>query len=90
MSQALQDLFYGNLHLQADVAKARDMFGDDLFLRKKSCFSSILQEQAPALTAKFNAIMEDLTDAYNEDIEDAFCQGFSLAVKLLAEALSCP
>ena len=90
MSQVLQDLFYGTLHPQADVTKTRDMFEDDKFMHKKTYFSNILQEQAPALTAKFNATMDDLTHAYNEDVEDAFYQGFSLAVKLLAEGLSCP
>ena len=89
MSQVLQDLFYGTLHPQADVTKTRDMFEDDEFVHKKIYFSNILQEQAPALTAKFNVIMDDLTNAYNEDVEDAFCQGFGLAVKLIIEAISC-
>lgn len=88
MSQTLHALFYGNLHPQDDVTQTRNMFGDDKFTHHKTHFSSILQEQAPALTAKFDVIMNDLANAYNEDIEDAFYQGFSLAVKFLAEALS--
>lgn len=89
MSQVLQDLFYGNLHPQDDVTQTRNMFKDDEFVHKKNYFTKILQEQAPALTVKFNIIMDDLTIAYNEDIEDAFCQGFGLAVKLIIEAMSC-
>lgn len=89
MSQVLQDLFYGNLHPQDNVTQTRNMFGEDKFTHNKTYFSKILQEQAPALTAKFDAIMNDLTYAYNEDIEDAFCQGFGLAVKLIIEAMSC-
>lgn len=89
MSQVLQDLFYGTLHPQDDVTQTRNMFGNDKFEHRKTYFSNILQEQAPALTAKFDVIMDDLTNAYNEDVEDAFYQGFGLAVKLIIEAMSC-
>ena len=89
MSQTLQDLFYGNLCPQHCVTKTRNASGEDRFMHKRAYFSKVLQEQAPALTAKFDVLMDDLSQAYYDDTEDAFCQGFGLAVKLFAEGLSC-
>lgn len=89
MDSVLHQLYSGDLCPHDDVIKTRNASGQDEFVHKKAYFSQLLREQAPALTAKFNVLMDDLTLAYYEDTEDAFCQGFGLAVKLFTEGLSC-
>ena len=77
----LQDLYYGSLCPQAD---------NQGITRRWEHFLGYLKEQAPELEQKFSSLMDDTLCAYIADTENMFCQGYSLAVKLLAEALSLP
>lgn len=78
MKSTLQQLYYGGLDPQA----------------KRNCplpwepFFSRLAAQSPELEKAFNDFMTEVNRTYVEDTEEMFYQGFSLAVKLLAEALT--
>lgn len=80
MKSTLQQLYYGGLDPQSER---------NCPLSRKPFFSR-LTAQSPELEKAFNDFMSDVNRTYVQDTEEMFYQGFSLAVKLLAEALSCP
>lgn len=79
MTSILQDLFYGSLCPQEglqDLSQSLKYFHDHLMT------------EAPELEKKFDVLRSDVLHAYQDDTEQMFYQGFGLAVKLFAEALS--
>ena len=84
MNSILEDLYSGNLNPQedADETYAR------MFKRRKEYFREHLQGKDPELEKSFDVMMEDLTKSYHLTMEEKFYQGFSLAVKLITEALA--
>ena len=79
MNSILQDLYYGGLAPQA---------ANEGFSAHGESFSRLLKTQAPELEPSFTRLHTELSRIYIADTEEMFCQGFSLAVKLFAEALS--
>ena len=83
MDSILQQLYNGGLDALWNTAKSREQ----LFHVRKY-FGQILQEQAPELEPKFAVLMEDLSTLYFEDLEEMFCRGFGMAVRLFSEGLA--
>lgn len=78
MKSTLQQLYYGGLDPQAERN----------YPLPREPFFSRLAAQSPELEKAFNDFMTEVNRTYVEDTEEMFYQGFSLAVKLLAEALT--
>lgn len=80
MDSILEDIYHSSL---APEINAQDISDDwKLFYRE-------LMAQAPELEKQFEVLRSDINQAYFTNAEEMFCQGFGLAVKLLAEGLSC-
>ena len=79
MKSTLQELYYGNLAPEdnvPDVAHHWKMFHDELKVK------------APELEKGFDILKSDVMQSYVANNKEMFFQGFSLAVKLLAEGLA--
>lgn len=83
MNSILEQLYHGELKPQNDLFPTETEFKH---WREK--FAPLIQEQAPALNKKFDTMMDDLCIACRDSTDAMFYQGFSLAVKLITEALS--
>ena len=83
MDSMLQQLYDGGLDPLWRTARSRDQF-----FHVQKYFGQILKDQAPELEPKFTVLMEDLSKLYFEDLEEMFCRGFGMAVKLFAEGLA--
>ena len=79
MNSILQDLYYGGLDPRSTTEGISDCW---------ESFSRLLKAQAPILEPDFTRLYTELNHIYIADTEEMFCQGFSIAVKLLTEALS--
>ena len=83
----LENLYYGNIapHEYEVVRGSEYDITTKLVIRRE-------QELSDTLTEKQNAILQKIKDNHTELMNlgerDAFCRGFSLAVKLLTEAMS--
>jgi len=82
----LENLYYGNIapH-ECEVVRGSEYdITTKLVIRRE-------QELSDTLTEKQNAILQKIKDNHTELMNlgerDAFCRGFSLAVKLLTEAM---
>lgn len=84
MNPILLQLYNGELHPRAEAEQPRV----DMFTHRREYFCKHLTDKAPELETKFNAIMDDLFLDYTTGIEEAFLQGFSLAVRLMAAGLA--
>ena len=84
MNPILLQLYNGELHPRAEAEQARV----DMFTHRREYFGQHLEGKAPELVPKFNVIMDDLFVDYTTGIQEAFIQGFSLAVRLMAAGLS--
>lgn len=90
MSSILEQLYYGELRPQKTAWKtfADPADYDNYFTYWEDRFGTLLQEQAPQLKPKFDVLMDDLTQSYMKQTKAMFYHGFSLAIKLVTEALS--
>lgn len=86
MDPILKQLYQGGLFPQKTVwqYQAEQALINDW----QKSFEPLLHEQAPALDVTFKTMMGDVKSAYRTGTEAMFYKGFSLAVKLLGEALS--
>ena len=90
MNSVLEQLYHGDICPQADVFQT--VLGQAVKCSAFECFQDqfvpLLQTHAPELEVKFNVLLDDLKLAYNTDQKEMFNYGFSLAIKLVTEALS--
>lgn len=86
MNSILQQLYRGQISPQENIWPSHSTTFP--FNHWQEHFTPLLRAQAPQLSPEFDALMDDLCLTYHRDTEEMFCQGFSLAVKLLAEALA--
>ena len=86
MEPILKQLYRGELHPQKTVWEYQA--GQALINDWQEFFEPLLHEQAPELDVTFKTLMGDVKSAYRTGTEAMFFKGFSLAVKLLGEALS--
>ena len=84
----LENLYYGNIasHEYEIVHGSEYDITAKLVIRHE-------QELSATLTEKQNSIFQKIKDNHTELMtlgeRDAFCRGFSLAVRLMVEAMSC-
>lgn len=89
MYPILQQLYNGNIapykapHLPTD-----DLAAQDEFLHFHNNLEQPLQTKAPELEKKCSYILSEIHRVYLDHTEEMFYQGFSLATKLLTEALA--
>lgn len=86
MDSILQQLYHGTLNPQETVWQAEAEL--NTLNRCQSSFAPLLHAQAPELDSAFDTMMDDLRLACRDSTNAMFYQGFSLAVKLITEALS--
>ena len=86
MDPILKQLYQGGLFPQKTVWQYQA--GQATINSWRESIEPLLHEQAPELETQFNAMMADAQSAYRAVSEAMFYKGFSLAVKLLGEALS--
>ena len=79
MQSILSDIYHGNVIFSTENLNVS---------RYWTFFYEALQAQAPELEKKFDVLRTEITQAYFSNSEEMFYQGFSFAVKLLAEGLS--
>lgn len=87
MKTTINKLYNGNLCPCEQNVKSHDywdLHGD--VLRHKDTFIEKLEDQAPELTSRFTDLIDDLTLMHAMELEHMFGHGFSLGMKLLAEA----
>lgn len=80
MDSILENLYHGNVIFSAENQNISHHW---------SFFEEVLKAQAPELEKRFDILRTDVTGTYFSNAEEMFYQGFSFAVKLLAEGLSC-
>ena len=83
----LENLYYGNIapHEYEVVRGSEYDVTAKLVIRQEQELSATLTEQQKAILKK---IKDNLTELMSLGERDAFCRGFSLAVRLLTEAMS--
>ena len=83
----LENLYYGNI-TPNEYEVERDSEYDvvaKLVIRHEQVLSATLTEQQKTM---FDKIKDNHTELMNLGERDAFCRGFSLAVRLMVEAMS--
>ena len=83
----LENLYYGNIaphEYEVERGSEYDVIAK-LVIRHKQELSATLTEQQKAILKK---IKDNHTELMSLGERDAFCRGFSLAVRLLTEAMS--
>lgn len=77
----LTDLYHGNVIFSTE---------NQNISRHWAFFYEALKAQDPELEKSFDVLRTDVTQIYLSNAEEMFYQGFSFAVKLLAESLAYP
>ena len=92
MKPTLQQLFYGDLCPRQDASQTPPDCPTPYDEIKTSLerFRDRLNDRAPELLSKFDVLKDEIQSAFVSETEEMFHYGFGLAVKLLAEGLSCP
>ena len=89
MSSVLDQLYHGDICPQTDVFQTA--MGQSTTYSACDCFqeqfAKILQTYAPELESKFKVLLNELKLAYSADQKEMFNYGFSLAIKMVTEAL---
>ena len=89
MNSVLEALYHGDIApYKATRSPTSDVTQQDEFMYYTHRLKQLLQSEIPQLETKYSLTLSELSRVYLTHTEEMFYQGFTLATKLLTEALS--